>query len=104
MEELISSCATFKMGAMKTESPVSIKTKIPVTLCSLGKKDIDQSVIAIFCELFYVLFFFNSSYNKVLSLEKRKSKTNMQMSLRKLCFQQRLDLPHTKELGLLPGG
>lgn len=30
---------TFKMGAMKTERPVSRKTKMPVTLCSLGSEE-----------------------------------------------------------------
>lgn len=41
------------MGAMKTESPVSMKTKIPVTLCSLEKGeysiyDISQCTIELF--------------------------------------------------------
>lgn len=40
-------CFTFRIGARKTEIPVSTKTMMPVTLCSLERREKqDEAVLA----------------------------------------------------------
>lgn len=78
------------MGAMKTESPVSMKTKIPVTLCSLGRRKTTSN-----------FFFF---FNQLQVYKIQRGTRAWTFPPKSFVFSRCIDLPHSKELGLLSRG
>lgn len=62
---------TFKIGAMKTVKPIKMKIKVPVTRCSLEKKEVHQMTY-----IHVKTAYSSAPHSKILIIQQQMEKQN----------------------------